>query len=82
VRKINWEKVLHSAYVDLYNNADPKVDYDKMDKSDFMSYEIDGDVMENIVKGYIDKYKMNKYAENSFRWEMYLGNGPKTKKND
>jgi len=90
MRNLNWQKILHDTYVELYNNSKPKADFDELVKNatinnrgekviPFMNYEIYPDVMDAIVSSFEKKYKMTKRNSNGYRFAIYLGCSPKTK---
>ena len=94
MRVTNWINVLHDTYVELYNNAEPKADFNKLVENaktnnrkdaqgryviDFLAYEIDKNVMEDIIQSYIKKYKMNKHMASQYSFAIYMGCSPKIK---
>lgn len=95
--RLNWTKIIHDTYVELYKNSEPPADFDELvndakvnDRKDFqgrymidyLSYEIDKDKMEEIVQSFIKKYKMKKQDAAGYSFAIYLGCSPKTKYND
>lgn len=97
MRKLNWKKIMHDTYVELYKNAEPQADFDELVKAakgahnidgqgryiiDFMAYEIDKDKMDEIIKSFMKKYKMNPYYSAQYSMSIYLGCSPKTKTHD
>jgi len=92
--RLNWQKIIHDTYIELYKNAEPKADFDELVKAakgrhnidnwgrhviDFMAYEIDKDKMDEIVNSFIKKYKMKPYYASQYSISIYLGCSPKTK---
>jgi len=92
--KLNWDKILHDTYVELYKNSTPSVDFDELVKDaktndrkdsqgryviDFLAYEIDKELMESIIQSFVKKYKMNKLNASQYSISIYLGCSPKTK---
>lgn len=97
MKKIDWNVVLHDTYVELYKNSEPSVDFDELIDDakannrkdpqgrliiDFMAYEIDGVLMDEIVNSFIKKYKMKEHNQNGYKFAIYLGCSPKTKRYD
>jgi hypothetical protein len=78
------------CYKELYKESTPSADFDELVKNatineqgqkmiDFDAYEIDFDKYHEIVEKYIKKIKLTSYEERGFRFEMFLGCGPRTK---
>lgn len=85
------ELALNECYVRLYKNSEPSADFNKLvDEADtdenglkvidFMAYEIEKDLFENIVEDVISEYKIKpRYRAQAFRNAIYLGASPKFK---
>ena len=97
MKKPDWEKIIHDTYVELYKNAEPQADFDELLKAakgahnidgqgryiiNFMAYEIGKDKMDEIVKSFIKKYRMNPHYAAQYSIAIYLGCSPKTKFDD
>lgn len=94
MRKNKLEEAVMECYRELYKAATPSADFDKLVEEapvnkqgqkeiDFMAYEIDSDVMEDIINGIIKKYKIKPdKMVNAFRGAIYLGASPKTRRNE
>jgi len=93
MRKLNWQKIIHDTYVELYNNSEPKADFDELvanatinDRGEkvipFDDYSISKESMELIIQSFIKRYKINKYMAGQYSMCMYLGCSPKTKSDD
>lgn len=90
MKNLNWQKILHDTYVELYKNSEPKADFDELAESasinnrgekiiPFLNYEIDPEVMDAIVSSFEKKYRMTKRNSDGYRFAIYLGCSPKTK---
>lgn len=90
MKKKNWDKIIHETYELLFKASEPSVDFNELlanatvndeGRKDigFMNYEIDEDVMRNIITEQAKKYKMSYYECRAFSISMYLGASPKTK---
>lgn len=88
--KLLRETVL-DIYRELYANATPKADFDELVKNaiidsegrrviPFMDYEIDSDLMENIIDKHCKKHRFNKHVTNQVKIEVYLGCSPTSKR--
>jgi hypothetical protein len=94
MKKNKLEEAVMECYRELYKAATPSADFDKLVEEaplnkhgqkeiDFMAYEIDADLMEDIVNGIIKKYKIKPDKMiSTFRGAIYLGASPKTKRNE
>lgn len=87
----NWQKIIHDTYVELYKNSEPSTDFDNLvdnailnDRGqkviNFMDYEITENAMDYIISSFELKYKMKNHEINGYRFAIYLGCSPKTKK--
>lgn len=90
MKKKDWNKIIHETYELLFKASEPSVDFNEllanatindegMKDIGFMNYEIDEDVMRNIIVEQAKKYKMSHYEGRAFSVSMYLGASPKTK---
>lgn len=81
-----------SCMTDLYANSTPSADFNQLLESaplneqgqkviDFEAYEIDHNLLTEIVEGYVKKLKMNKYEQSGFYMNTYLGASPRSKRN-
>ena len=92
--KKNEEVAMWACYRRLYNASEPSADFDKLMEEapvneegkkviDYMSYEIDIKVYEEIIKEVIDEFKIKpSYRANAFRITMAFGATPKFKINE
>jgi hypothetical protein len=80
-----------SCMTDLYAQSTPSADFDQLLESaplnpegqkviDYDSYEIDHELLTEIVEGYVKKLKMNKYEQTGFYMNTYLGASPRSKR--
>ena len=88
------EKIVLDIYRELYENSEPKADFDHLMKTSplnefnqidipFMDYEIDQDIMDNIIEKHIKRNKISGYNAKQIKTTVYLGCSPKSKlKND
>ena len=94
--KHDWGKIIHETYVALFAASEPPVDFDKLvqeakdlnNRDDegrliiqFLNYTIDEKLMDEIVAGIIEKYKIKNYYAQQFKNTIYLGCSPAFKKN-
>lgn len=89
--KNNEEAAMWECYRRLYKASEPSADFDELLKAaptneqgqkviDFMSYEIDIKVYEEIIKKVIDEFKIKpKYRVDLFKRTMDFGATPKFK---
>jgi len=93
MRKLNWQKIIHDTYVELYNNAEPKADFDELvanatinDRGEkvipFDDYIISKESMDSIIQSFIKRYKINKYMAGQYSACICLGCSPKVKSDD
>lgn len=84
------EKLILDCYRELYENSEPKGDFDKLMETDevnefgekvipFDDYEIDGSKLKEIVEKYAKQVKGLKYRKQLFKNIIYLGCSPRTK---
>jgi hypothetical protein len=85
------EKVLYEIYRRIYAEATPKADFYKLWKNaelnergqrdiKFDQYEINGDLMADIIDNSLKEFKIPKWRRGSFSVAIYLGCSPKTKR--
>lgn len=88
--RLNWKKIIHDTYIELYKNAEPQADFSKLVEEaeinergekviPFNDYEISIAAMDSIINGFQRRYKMNKYYCGVYSASIYLGCSPKTK---
>lgn len=93
MRKLNWQKIIHDTYVELYNNAEPQADFDELIKDatvndrgekviPFDDYSISRESMDLIIQSFIKRYKINEYMAGQYSMCIYLGCSPKNKSDD
>jgi hypothetical protein len=84
------EKAMLECYRRLFKASTPSGDFDdlvsnaKLNKRGqkeipFMDYEIEEEMMSNIVNEVTAEFKIKGYRKNAFRASIYLGCSPKTK---
>lgn len=87
MKNSNWQKIIHDTYIELYNNAEPKADFDELVANatinereekviPFNDYRIYPGVMDSIVDYFEKKYKMNKFYRSQYEFAIYLGCSP------
>jgi len=88
-RQTKLYNLVMDCYRELYREATPSADYDELIKNapisdegkkmiDFNAYELDFKKYGEIVEKYIKKGKLSYFEERGFRFEMYLGSGPRS----
>jgi len=95
--KLNWDKIIHDTYVDLYKVAEPSTDFDSLvthaketGSVDYIGrtlipmndYLITEPIMEIVLAQNITKFKIPKGYRQAFRNLILLGCSPKTKYED
>lgn len=83
------DKALWEYYRRAYKAATPSADFDELvenaeivdgkKKIDYMAYELEEEVQEQIAKSIFKDFKIPKYRRSAFNIEFHLGCGPKTK---
>jgi len=87
-------QAIWDCLVELYANSTPSADFNKLVEEapvneegqkvvDFMSYEIDHNKMQEIVdkhENMLKKKRVNELHLKSFRFNIYLGCSPKSKR--
>lgn len=86
------EKILWEYYRRCYKAATPSADFDELVANaeiidgrkhiKYNDYEIDNEVLEQIIKDVFKEFKVPMYKRKAFRFEFYLGCAPKIKHND
>jgi hypothetical protein len=86
------EKILFDFYRRVYKAATPSADFDELLENatinergqkeiDYNAYEIDEEIMDQIIKDIFKQYRVPVYRRKAFNFEFHLGCGPKTKLN-
>lgn len=90
--KKTYDKELMHCYRQLFAHSTPAASFDELVENakvnevgkkqiDFMSYEIDESVADEIIEQTIKDFKIKpKYVQQQFRTTIYLGCSPKFKK--
>lgn len=89
--KTKENKAIYYCYCELFKNAKPQGDFEKLLKNaiindlgqkeiPFNDYEIEQDKLDNIIDESIKKFKLSKYNHQLFKNTIYLGCSPKTMK--
>lgn len=89
-KKKSLKNIVFDIYRELYENSEPKADFDILvENAEIMSdgrkyipyndYEIDGDLMDEIINKHIIRNRLNKFDKQAIRIEILLGCSPKTK---
>lgn len=92
-KKKELKDVLFDIYRELYSKSTPSADFDELYETapldemgrkviDFTSYEIDGDLMDEIIKKHCKENRLRKIEINSIRFNVYLGCSPKTRRKE
>lgn len=74
------QEIMHNIYKELYENAEPKADFDTMDKSKenwFLDYSISAEKEDEIIKKHIKG--LPKYKKMLMRNSVILGCSPRNK---
>jgi|ERR1035437_7208140 hypothetical protein len=85
-------KAIYECYQLLYENSEPKADFQKLMKNatlnelgqktiDYDSYIIDDKKASEIIETVAKKYKIKDYQKNMFKTSIILGCSPKFKLN-
>lgn len=85
-------EIIMDIYRELYINATPSVDFDELMAASpvidgvkqipYMDYEIEDRVMDAIIEKHLKKNKVKKHLYASYRFEVYLGCSPQSKRED
>jgi hypothetical protein len=84
------DQAILKCYQELYKNSEPSADFSELvanakinefgqKEIDYMAYEIDGKLMDSIVRSVIKKYKFKNLLASDFMNTIFLGCSPKTK---
>ena len=87
MKKLNWQKIIHDTYIELYKNAEPQADFDELLANatinqigqkviPFMDYKIHPGVMDSIIGKFESEYKMRKIDKSKYEFTIYLGCSP------
>lgn len=90
--KLNWNKILHDTYVELFKEATPSADFDDLVKNGilgsdgrliipFNDYELEDDKFDEIMNRFIKKYRIPKAYRSNYQFAILLGASPRTKIN-
>ena len=90
-KKKSLKNIVFDIYRELYENSEPKADFDILvENAEIMSdgrkyipyndYEIDGDLMDEIINKHMIRNRLNKFDKQAIRIEILLGYSPKKKK--
>lgn len=90
-KKKTLKDITFDIYRELYIMATPSADFDFLvETAEIMSdgrknihyenYEIDGEVMDEIVERHLKKNKITNRERQAIKFEIYLGASPMTKK--
>lgn len=88
-----FDAAVHECYIQLYNNSEPKADFEKLisdykkpcgfdsnTQIHFLSYEIDENEYNEILEKIIKEFNIPKHKTAAFRIHIALGISPKFKK--
>ena len=91
-KKKTLKDIVFDIYRELYLNSEPSADFDKLvETADILpdgrkdihyeNYEIDGELMDEIVEKHLKENKLSHKDRGAVKFEVYLGASPKTKIN-
>lgn len=91
-KKKSLRDIVFDIYRELYLNAEPSADFDLLVESaeimqdgrkniHYENYEIDGELMDEIVEKHLKENKLNPRERQAVKFEIYLGASPMTKRN-
>ena len=89
-KKKSLKDIVFDIYRELYINAEPSADFDKLLESadilldgrkdiHYENYEIDDELMDEIVEKHLVENKLSRRERGAVKFEVYLGASPKTK---
>ena len=89
-KKKSLKNIVFDIYRELYENSEPKADFDILvENAEIMSdgrkyipyndYEIDGDLMDEIINKHMIRNRLNKLDKQAIRIEILLECSQKTK---
>lgn len=90
-KKKTLKDVVFDIYRELYINSEPSADFDQLVESaeimedgrkniHYENYEIDGELMDEIVERHLKKNKLKDRERQAVKFEIYLGASPMTKR--
>ena len=90
-KKKKLSEIAFDIYRELYANSEPKADFDLLLESaeimldgrkniHYENYEIDGELMDDIVEKHLKENKLNPNERQAIKLEIYLGASPMTKR--
>ena len=91
-KKKTLKDVVFDIYRELYINSEPSADFDQLVESaeimedgrkniHYENYEIDGELMDEIVERHLKENKLKDRERQAVKFEIYLGASPMTKRN-
>jgi len=91
MKETKAQKIIWNIYKELYENSEPKVDFDELLNSaernnegqkiiPFENYFIEQELMDEIIEKHLKNKRLTKLAKNSIRVNVYLGVSPVSKK--
>jgi len=83
------DKILYEIYSRLYKASSPSADFEELVANakineegkrviNFMDYEIDNDVMDNIIETVLKENRVRKDQRGKYKTTIYLGCSPKS----
>jgi hypothetical protein len=90
-KKKKLTEIAFDIYRELYANSEPKADFDLLlEYAEIMpdgrknihyeNYEIDGELMDDIVERHLKENKLNPNERQAIKLEIYIGASPMTKR--
>lgn len=90
-KKKTLKDVVFDIYRELYINSEPSADFDQLVESaeimedgrkniHYENYEIDGELMDEIVERHLKENKLKDRERQAVKFEIYLGASPMTKR--
>ena len=90
-KKKSLKDVVFDIYRELYLNASPSADFDQLVETaeimpdgrkniHYENYEIDGELMDEIVERHLKENKLKDRERQAVKFEIYLGVSPMTKR--
>jgi hypothetical protein len=90
-KKKKLTEIAFDIYRELYANSEPKADFDLLLESaeimpdgrkniHYENYEIDGELMDDIVERHLKENKLKPNERQAIKLEIYLGASPMTKR--
>ena len=92
-KKKSLKDIVFDIYRDLYKNSTPSADFDELLESaeimedgrkniHYENYEIDGDLMDEIIEKHMKENKLKKDERTAVKINVYLGASPVTKRKE